>query len=145
MKLHHALLAASLITLSAACASGGASDAALQETASLMVSIGQHGEGLDAAEAAGELDARIAAAPDDPYVLKLAAIARTSLADAAQDRATRVRLRQEALAQFDRALLLTRPDAPERSVMINGQPMKVGLRDLADLRATLFHTVQTDR
>ncbi len=145
MMLPRLIVAAALAGLAIACATDGASNAALQETASLMVSIGQHGEGVDPAEAAGRLDAQVAANPNDPYILKLAATARANLADLAQDRAMRVRLRQEALAEFDRAIGLSTPEAPARSVLINGQEMDVDFTDLAGLRASLFMTVQTDR
>ncbi len=154
MKLGHFVLAASVLALSAACATiagdgasvaGAASDSILQETASLMASITQHGEGIDIAESSAQLDAQVAAAPNDPYVLKLVALSRMSLADGAQDRAGRVKLRHDALAQFDRAISLAKPDAPGRIVRLNGQETEIDLKDLPDLRAQLFHTVQTDR
>lgn len=154
MKLSHFLLAASVLALSAACATtagGGAgaavaaSDSTLQETASLMASITQHGDGVDIADSSAQLDAQIAAAPNDPYVLKLAALSRVSLSDVSQDRAERVKLRHDALAQFDKAISLTKPDAPSRIVRLNGQETEIDLKDLPDLRAQLFHTVQTDR
>ena len=150
MKLSHFVLAASVLALSAACATTAgdgpgvavaASDATLQETASLMASITQHGDGVDIAESS----AQIAAAPNDPYVLKLAALSRVSLSDSSQDRAERVKLRHDALAQFDKAISLTKPDAPSRIVRLNGQETEIDLKDLPDLRAQLFHTVQTDR
>ena len=78
MKLLPLVLAASLTAL-AACATAPASDAVLQQTASLMVSIGQHGEGMsgaDISDIAAQLDAQVAAAPGDPSVLKLAAQSR---------------------------------------------------------------------
>jgi len=154
MKLSHFVLAASVLALSTACATtagGGAgtavtaSDATLQETASLMASITQHGDGVDIADSSAQLDAQIAAAPNDPYVLKLAALSRVSLSDVSQDRAERVKLRHDALAQFDKAISLTKPDAPSRIVRLNGQETEIDLKDLPDLRAQLFHTVQTDR
>ncbi|HOY77045.1 MAG TPA: hypothetical protein PLN33_04520 [Hyphomonadaceae bacterium] len=154
MKLSHFVLAASVLALSAACATTAgdgpgvavaASDATLQETASLMASITQHGDGVDIAESSAQLDAQIAAAPNDPYVLKLAALSRVSLSDSSQDRAERVKLRHDALAQFDKAISLTKPDAPSRIVRLNGQETEIDLKDLPDLRAQLFHTVQTDR
>ena len=141
------LILAALILATTACASAGGSGntAALQDAVSLMVSIGQHEDGVDIADATASLDERIAAAPNDPYVLKVAAMTRTNLANSAQDRATRVKLRQDALAQFDRAIALAKPNAPPRTVMMNGQSMDIDLADLADLRAKLFATVQTDR
>jgi hypothetical protein len=142
LHLRPLVFAALILAMPAACAS---SDAVLQDTVSLMVSIGQHEDGVDIAEATASLDEKVAAAPDDPYVLKVAAMTRTSLANNAQDRATRVKLRHDALAQFDRAIALAKPNAPPRPVMMNGQPMDIGLGDLADLRANLFATVQTDR
>lgn len=154
MKSGHVVLAASILALSAACASTvgdgagaavAASDSTLQETASLMASITQHGEGVDIGESSAQLDALIAAAPNDPYVLKLAALSRMSLANGSQDRAERVKLRHDALAQFDKAISLTKPHAPSRIVRLNGQETEIDLKDLPDLRAQLFHTVQTDR
>lgn len=150
MKFSHLVLAAGVIALSAACATtgGGASmdsDAILQETASLMASITQHGDGVDIADSSAQLDAQVAAAPNDPYVLKLAALSRVTLAESSQDRAERVKLRHDALAQFDKAITLAKPDAPSRIVRLNGQETEVDLKDLPDLRAQLFHTVQTDR
>ena len=74
----------------AACATAPANDSALQQTASLMVSIGQHGEGLgleDINDLSAQLDEQVAAAPNDPYVLKLAAQSRRALSDYSQDRA----------------------------------------------------------
>lgn len=154
MKLSHLVLVAGIVVLPAACATSAgdgsgvavaASDATLQETASLMASITQHGDGVDIADSSAQLDAQIAAAPNDPYVLKLAALSRVSLADSSQDRAQRVKLRHDALAQFDKAISLTKPDAPSRIVRLNGQETEIDLKDLPDLRAQLFQTVKTDR
>ncbi|RYE00244.1 MAG: hypothetical protein EOP61_13985 [Sphingomonadales bacterium] len=155
MKLSHLVLAASVLALPAACATTAgdgpgmtaavSSDATLQETASLMASITQHGDGVDIADSSAQLDAQIAAAPNDPYVLKLAALSRVSLSDSSQDRAERVKLRHDALAQYDKAISLAKPDAPSRIVRLNGQETEIDLKDLPDLRAQLFHTVQTDR
>jgi ABC-type enterochelin transport system substrate-binding protein len=155
MKLSHLVLAASVLVLPAACATNAgdgagtavaaSSDSTLQETASLMASITQHGDGVDIADSSAQLDAQIAAAPNDPYVLKLAALSRVSLSDVSQDRAERVKLRHDALAQYDKAISLTKPDAPSRIVRLNGQETEIDLKDLPDLRAQLFHTVQTDR
>lgn len=154
MKLSHLVFVASLLALPAACATAAgdgpgvavsASDATLQETASLMASITQHGDGVDIADSSAQLDAQIAAAPNDPYVLKLVALSRVSLSDVSQDRAERVKLRHDALAQYDKAISLTKLDAPSRIVRLNGQETEIDLKDLPDLRAQLFHTVQTDR
>jgi hypothetical protein len=131
--------------LAAACVSPASPNLALQDTVSLAVSLTQHEDGVDIAEAAASLDEKVAAAPNDPYVLKVAANARAGLANAAQDRALRVKLRQEALAQYDRAIANTKPTAGPRAVMMNGQAEEVSLSDLADLRAALFATIQTDR
>jgi len=147
MKLLPLVLAASLTAL-AACAAGPATDATLQQTASLMVSIGQHGEGMstaDIADLSAQLDAQVSAAPSDPYVLKLAAQSRRALSDHSQDRAQRVELRHTALAELDKAISLATPSDPPRSVMINGIKSEVDFKDLADLRASLFHQVTTDR
>lgn len=154
MKLGRFVLTASFLALSAACATTAGdgpgiavagSDSPLQETASLMASITQHGDGVEIADALAQLDAQIAAAPNDPYVLKLAALSRMSLSDGSQNRAERVQLRHDALAQFDKAISLTKPDAPGRIVRLNGQETEIDLKDLPDLRAQLFHTMQTDR
>jgi hypothetical protein len=146
VNLRSLLFAALILAMAAACVSaGGSENAALQDTVGLMVSIGQHGEGVDVSEAAASLDEKVAVAPNDPYVLKVAAMTRASLANKAPDRATRVKLRQDALAQFDRAISLAKPNAPPRTVMMNGQPMDIDLGDLAGLRADFFATVQTDR
>ena len=132
----------------AACAAGPASDPALQQTASLMVSIGQHGEGLgleDINDLSAQLDEQVAATPNDPYVLKLAAQSRRALSDYSQDRAQRVHLRHTALAEFDKAITLSKPTDPPRTVLLNGETSSVDFSDLATLRADLFHHVQTDR
>ena len=147
MKLLPLVLAASLTAL-AACATAPANDAALQQTASLMVSIGQHGDGLstaDISDLSAQLDAQVAAAPCDPYVLKLAAQSRRALSDHSQDRVQRVELRHTALAEFDKAISLSKPGDRVRAVMINGMESEVDFKDLADLRASLFHQVTTDR
>lgn len=147
MKLLPLFLAASLAAL-AACATAPANDGALEETASLMVSFGQHGEGMstaDIADLSAQLDEHVAAAPIDPYVLKLAAQSRRALSDHSQDRAQRVELRRRALAEIDKAITLSKPTDPSRVVMINGMESEVDFRDLADLRARLFHQVTTER
>ena len=113
-----------------------------------MVSIGQHGEGMstaDIADLSAQLDEQVAAAPNDPYVLKLAAQSRRALSDHSQDRAQRVELRHTALAELDKAISLSKPTDPARTVMINGMASEVDFKDLADLRASLFHQVTTDR
>ena len=133
---------------SAACATAPANDPALQQTASLMVSIGQHGEGMstdDINDLSAQLDEQVAASPNDAYVLKLAAQSRRTLSDYSQDRAQRVHLRHTALAELDKAITLSRPTDPPRTVMLNGEPSEVDFSDLASLRADLFHQVQTDR
>lgn len=133
---------------SAACATTPADDTALQQTASLMVSIGQHGEGMstdDINDLSTQLDEQVATSPNDAYVLKLAAQARRTLSDYSQDRAQRVHLRHTALAEFDKAISLSQPTDPPRTVMLNGEPSEVDFSDLASLRADLFHQVQTDR
>jgi hypothetical protein len=139
------LAIAALILGAAACVSPGANNAALQDTVSLAVSLTQHEDGVDVAEAATQLDEKIAAAPNDPYVLKVAATARTGLANNAQDRATRVKLRHEALEQYDLAIAIAKPNAPPRTVTMNGQETEIDLSDLAALRAALFQINQTDR
>jgi len=139
------LVIAALVLALTACVSPVTSNAALQDTVSLSVSLTQHEDGVDISEATASLDEKIAAAPNDPYVLKVAAGARVNLANNAQDRALRVKLRQEALEQYDRAIALAKPTAPPRAVMMNGQAMQISLSDLADLRAALFATIQTDR
>lgn len=133
---------------SAACATAPANDTILQQTASLMVSIGQHGEGMsidDINDLSAQLDEQVAASPNDPYVLKLAAQARRALSDYSQDRAQRVHLRHAALAELDKAIALSKPTDPPRTIMLNGEAANVDFADLASLRADLFHQVQTDR
>lgn len=132
----------------AACATAPANDAALQGAASLMVSISQHGEGMgpeDINDLASQLDEQVAAAPNDPYVLKLAAQSRRTLSDYSQDRAQRVHLRHTALAELDKAISLSKPTDPPRTIMLNGMESEVDLKDLTDLRASLYHQVTTDR
>lgn len=136
-----ALLLAACTTTSAA----PASDTRLQEAASLMVSITQHGEGADVADLEAQLDAHVAAAPDDPFVLKLAAQSRRTLSDYSQSREERVRLRHAALAELDEAISLAGGSTDSRIVLLNGQETEIDLRDLPDLRAQLMHQVQTDR
>lgn len=152
MKLVSLVLAAGALAL-AACttapaATAPASDATLQQTASLMVSIGQHGEDASLEtinDLASQLDAQVAAAPNDPFVLKLAAQSRRTLSGYSQDRAQRVALRHAALAELDKAIGLSAGSTKSRIVTLNGQPTEVDLKDLADLRAQLMHQVQTDR
>ena len=146
MKFASLVFAASLGL--AACSTAPANDSALQQTASLMVSITQHGEGLgleDINDLSAQLDEQVAAAPNDPYVLKLAAQSRRALSDYSQDRAQRVHLRHTALAEFDKAITLSKPTDPPRTVLLNGETSSVDFSDLATLRADLFHQVQTDR
>ena len=154
MKLHYLLLSACLAGLSA-CATTPASDgaevstatpasAALQDTASLMVSIGQHGEGASAADVAdlsAQIDEQVAAVPTDPFVLKLAAQSRVTLASYTEDMAARTALRQKALAEFDKAITLSKPDTASRIVKLNGQDTEVDLKDIPDLRKQLAATI----
>lgn len=148
MRFRHFVLAASLLALPAACATAPASDPALQQTASLMVSITQHGEGMsadDINDLSTQLDEQVTVAPNNPYVLKLAAQARRTLSDYSQDRAQRVHLRHTALAELDKAISLSTPNDRPRAVTLNGEVSEVDFKDLATLRANLFHQVQTDR
>ncbi len=146
MKLVSFVLAAGALALvGCAMAPARASDATLQDAASLMVSIVQHGEGADIPDLEAQLNEQAAAAPGDPFVLMLTAQARRSLSDYSQDRAERVRLRHTALEEYDRAIALAKPSDAPRTVMLNGQESEVDLKDLAQLRADLFHQVQTDR
>lgn len=152
MKLPSLVLAASLMALSACttmATPAPVDQAALGQTAGLMVSITQHGEGMSTDginDLASQLDEQVAAAPNDPFVLKLAAQSRRTLSDYSQDRAQRVHLRHTALAEYDRALDLAKSDpSASRMVMINGQDTEIDLKDLPDLRAQLMHQVQTDR
>lgn len=154
MKLASLVLAASAFAL-AACASTPAAEsgsvgspiaasAVQQETASLMVSIGQHGEGAstaDITDLSAQIDAQVAAAPSDPFVLKLAAQSRTTLAGYAEDKAQRTALRQKALAEFDKAITLSKPETASRIVKINGQDTEIDLKDIPDLRAQLAATL----
>ena len=158
MKLASLALAVSALVLSA-CATTPSVDstpgetaapasAALQETASLMVSIGQHGEGASAADVtdlSSQIDAQVAAAPSDPFVLKLAAQSRQTLATHTEDKAQRTALRQKALAEFDKAIMLSKPETASRIVKINGQDTEVDLKDIPDLRAQLSATVQAEK
>jgi hypothetical protein len=147
MILRASLLAISI--LAAACTTTApASNGGLQETASLMVSISQHGEGMgaeDIADLAAQLDQHAARTPNDPFVLKLTAQSRRTLSDYSEDRAQRVALRHAALAELDKAISLTKPDSGSRIVRLNGQETEIDLKDLPDLRAQLMQQVQTDR
>lgn len=161
MKLASSLIAASALALSAsvvsACATmpddAGASMATtasntLQETASLMVSIGQHGEEASAADVtdlSGQIYEQVAAAPNDPFVLKLAAQSRTALANYASDPAQRTALRRQALAEFDQAISLSKSATASRLVMINGQETEIDLKDIPDLRAQLAAALAASR
>ncbi len=147
MKLVSVLFAASVLALSA-CATAPAapaSHATLQEAANLMVSITQHGEGANIPDLEAQLDAQAAANPSDPFVLKLVAQSRRALSDYSQIREERVRLRHTALAEYDRAIALAKPDLTSRVVTLNGQDTEIDLKDLPDLRAQMLHQVQTDR
>ena len=146
-----ACLAASLSALTACttvATTAPADQATLQQTAGLMVSIAQHGEDLGTDginDLSSQLDEQVAAAPNDPFVLKLVAQSRRTLSDYSQDRAQRVHLRHTALAEYDRAIELAKSDQSSRIITLNGQETEVDLKDLADLRAQLMHQVQTDR
>ncbi len=158
MKLAALLLAASAFALSAivvsACATipenAGASMATiasptLQETASLMVSIGQHGEDASASDVtdfSAQIDEQVAAAPNDPFVLKLAAQSRTTLAGYASGSAQRTALRRQALAEFDKAISFSKFDTASRIVKISGQDTEIDLKDIPDLRKQLAATLQ---
>ncbi len=117
----------------------------LQETVNLMVSVGQHGEGADTDETEAAIDEQTAECQSDPYVLKVAALARATLADTADDKADRLKLREQALADFDRSASLASVGAPSELVMINGQAMAIGLGDTAELRAALIAALDEDR
>ena len=155
MKLTSPLLAACLAaTLSAltACTTvattAPADQATLQQTAGLMVSIAQHGEDLSTDginDLSSQLDEQVAAAPNDPFVLKLVAQSRRTLTDYSQDRAQRVHLRHTALAELDKAISLANGSTESRIITLNGQETEIDLKDLPDLRAQLMHQVQTDR
>ena len=147
MKLMPFVLTAIFAVL-AACATAAASDPSLQQTASLMVSIGQHGEGMtaqDIKDLSAQLDEHVAAAPSDPFVLKLAAQSRRTLSDHSQDRAQRVGLRHTALVELDKAILLAGASTASRIVMLSGVETAIDLKDMPDLRAQLMRQVQTDR
>ena len=151
MKLASLLLAASVLALSG-CATTpsdgtGVAGSNLQEAASLMVSIGQHGEGSDfagIAELSAQVDQQVAAAPNDPFVLKLAAQSRRALAEYSPDRAQRTKLRDTAIAEFDKAISFSKPDTASRRVTINGQETEIDLKDIADLRAQTAAAIQAD-
>lgn len=137
------LLAAA--TILAAPAAMACPDGALQETTNLMVSIGQHGDGVDPAEATASIDAKTSACATNPYVLKVAALARATLADVIKEKATRLELRQAALADFDRAVTLAGNATEALPVMINGQQMAVDFDDNAELRAALVAALEEER
>jgi hypothetical protein len=120
-------------------------EGSLQETVSVMVSIGQHGEGVDAAEASASIDAITSACRDNPHVLKASALARSTLADLVVDKPTRLRLRQAALADFDRAVTLVTGSTKPAPAMLNGQPIEIAFDDNADLRAALQAALEEDR
>jgi hypothetical protein len=141
-----AIFALVLIGLPAACVTGpGASDDKLQDAVSFMVAIGQHGEGADIAETLARLDSEIATSPRDPYVLKTAAMTRASLADDASDPALRRKLREDAIAQLDRAAAMAGPSAPAREAVLNGLPYEVDFSDVAELKQQLTQANAADR
>jgi hypothetical protein len=158
MKLAPLLLAASALALSACVTTppgemtpaetAAPASRTLQETASLMVSVGQHGEGASAADItnlSAQVDAQVAAAPNDPFVLKFAAQSRTILAGYAEDAALKMSLRKKALAEFDKAISLSKPETASRIVKINGQDTEVDLKDIPDLRAQLAATIAANQ
>lgn len=132
----HGVFVAGLILVLSACVSSNArnNDEALQAAASYTVSVGQHGEGVDPAEATAEMDRIVASAPEDPYVLRYAALMRLTLIDSTDDKAARKRLATEALTQIDRAVALAGDNAPVRHTIMNGQQIEVDLSDATDLR-----------
>jgi hypothetical protein len=136
------LLAAA--TILAAPAAMACPDGALQETANLMVSIGQHGEGVDPAEATASIDENTSACPANPHVLKVAALARATLADVIVEKPVRLQLRQAALADFDRAVAAAGANADALPVMINGQQMAVDFDDNTELRAALVAALEEE-
>lgn len=109
----------------------------LQESASLFVSVGQHLEAVDAAEVSAELDRIAASAPSDPYVLRMVALTRLSVADNSETEVTREQMSVVALAEFDRAVELAGPDAPARRVDINGQLLDIDFSDASEVRALM--------
>ena len=120
-------------------------DGSLQETVNLMVSVGQHGESIDVDETSTAIDDHAAECQTNPYVLKVAALARATLADVADDRVDRVKIREQALADFDRSASLASVGAPSELVMINGQAMAIGFSDTVELRAALVAALDEDR
>ena len=136
------LLAAA--TILAAPAAMACPDGALQKTASLMVSIGQHGEGVDPAEATASINEKTTACPANPHVLKVAALARATLADVVEEKPIRLQLRQAALADFDRAVTLAGANTEALPVMINGQKMSVDFDDNTELRAALVAALEEE-
>lgn len=158
MKLASLVLAASALVLSA-CATTPSGDttpaetaapasATLQGAASLMVSVGQHGEGAstaDITDLSAQIDEQVTAAPSDPFVLKLAAQSRTTLAGYAEDASQKASLRQKALTEFDKAISLSRPDTASRIVAIDGQDTEIDLKDIPDLRAQLAATIAANQ
>lgn len=137
------LLAAA--TILAAPAALACPDGSLQETTNLMVSIGQHSDGVDPAEATAAINEKTAACPASPHVFKVAALARATLADVIEEKAARLELRQAALADFDRAVTLAGASAQALPVMINGQQMAVDFDDNAELRAALVAALEEER
>jgi hypothetical protein len=132
-------------TIFAAPAALACPEGALQETVSVMVSIGQHGEGVDPADATTSIDALTASCPANPYVLKVAALTRATLAEAVSDKPARISLREHALADFEKAAALTTEATPAATVMINGMEMDLGFEDNAELRAALVDALEEER
>lgn len=131
-------------TILAAPAAMACPDGSLQETANLMVSIGQHGEGVDPAEATASIDEKTSACPANPHVLKVAALARATLADEIEEKPIRLQLRQAALADFDRAVAAAGANTNALPVMINGQQMAVDFDDNTELRAALVAALEEE-
>ncbi len=116
----------------------------LQESASLFVAIGQHPEAVDVGEASAELDRIAASAPFDPYVLRMVALTRLSVADNSETEDEREQMSAEALAEFDRAIELAGPDAPARRVQVNGQSLDIDFSDATEVRALMQAAVDAN-
>ncbi len=56
-----------------------------------------------------------------------------------------VSLRQKALAEFDKAISLSKPETASRIVKINGQDTEIDLKDIPDLRAQLAATIAANQ
>ena len=139
-------LAASALVLGACMTSPAtADDAVLQQAANHFVSISQHPEAVDAAEATREMDRITAQADDDPLVLRYAVLARLSLIDNMEDAVVRLRLANEGLAILDRAIALPGADGPPRQAVMAGQTVDVDLSDADGIRAMLQAVIAASR